>query len=54
MLQGKGSLTGAVNTMRKLSRKEMKKNEVKKAAKKSKAKSVIKLLHKNQNVTKGS
>ena len=54
MLQGKGSLTDAVNTMRKLSRKEMKKNEVKKAAKKSKTKSVIKLLHKNQNVTKGS
>ena len=34
--QGKGSLTGAVNTTRKLSKKGMKKNEVKKAAKKSK------------------
>ena len=34
--QGKGSLTGAVNTTRKLSEKGMKKNEVKKAAKKSK------------------
>ena len=36
MCQGKGSLTGAVNTTRKLSEKGMKKNEVKKAAKKSK------------------
>ena len=36
MCQGKGSLTGAVNTTRKLSEKGMKKSEVKKAAKKSK------------------
>ena len=36
MCQGKGSLTGTVNTTRNFSEKGMKKNEVKKAAKKIK------------------
>ena len=60
MRQGKGSLTGAVNTTRKLSEKGMKNNQVKKAAKKSTTSKPnvicgeVKLVHKNQNVTKGS